>query len=80
MNIPRKKTAYEKETQEELGIVLLTSVCYAFCNSYISYFVAAAIEHHDQKQLAQEFILEYFSRGTVHIMGGTAAGNQRNAV
>lgn len=78
MHIPRERTAYEKETHQELGI--LTSVCSAFCNSYIGYFVAAAVEHHDQEQLAQEFILEYFSRGTVHIMGGTAAGNQRNAV
>lgn len=80
MNIPREKTAYQKETYQELGFVLLTSLGYAFCVTYISYFVAAAIESHDQKQLAQEFILEYFSRGTVHIMGGMAAGNQRNAV
>lgn len=60
MNIPRKKTSYQKETHQEHGFVLLTNVCCVFCLSYISYFVAAAIEHHDQKQLVQEFILDTF--------------------
>lgn len=36
MSIPRKKTAYQKETHQELGFVLLTGVCCVFCLSYIT--------------------------------------------
>lgn len=72
MNVIRKN-ANQKETHpRELRFVLLKSALPVSFTLAISYFIVAIIQHHDQKQLEQEHILAYFSRGRVHSIAAEA--------